>query len=101
MKAIITKDAQKLWSCPNFRKMFAHDPDKQGKLPKCSGEEVILAGPFFESPWCEAKAWNVDPEWLHNYQKRFSGIGYQLCEHQIDFIEDGHDAVQAAATGDN
>ena len=80
--ATITKNAKKLWSCPNFRSMT--DSMYEGKLPKSSGEEIVLYLPGeTPSPWCKAKrAWEVAvvPKSMRGEYLK----GFKVCEHQVD-----------------
>jgi hypothetical protein len=84
MKAKITKDAEKLWSCENFQKVT--DKKNKGKLPLSAGEELTLYVPGeTPSPFCSAKrAWKVakPPKSL-----KYS-TGCKVCEHQIDLAEE-------------
>lgn len=81
MKATITKDAKKLWSCKNMK--IGLSREYKGKLPKSSGEEITLFLPGkTPSPFCQAmRAWDVaeTPKSMPNH-----AVGYMVCEHQVD-----------------
>jgi hypothetical protein len=86
MKATVTKDAKKLWSCSNFRILTS--TEHRGELPISSGEEIILFLPGeTPSPWCDAKrAWEVA---VQPKSMRGNARGFKVCEHQVDIPEEG------------
>lgn len=99
-KATITKDAEKLWSCKKMQKDPRYDAIRaEKKLPKTSGEEVVLYNPASSSGFCNGKAWyvakpaksNADPYWDVK----------MICEHQIDFVKgENHGGSSTAAGAD-
>jgi hypothetical protein len=82
IKATITKNAKKLWSCENFKLIT---PEQyHGQLPKSAGEEIILYSPG-ETPSsiCSGKrSWKVAV--VPKSQVPGDYRGYKVCEHQVD-----------------
>jgi len=83
VKATITKDAQKLWSCENFR--FITPKEHRGKLPLSAGEEIVLYSPG-ETPStiCQGqRSWRVKVPPKSMGER---GVGMKVCEHQLDGV---------------
>lgn len=80
MKVKITRDAKKLYSCPEFKR---NHPDGNGRLPPVSGNEISIKLPGVPSHFCKSLIWEVIASAKIDRSKR---AGMMVCEHQIDFL---------------
>jgi hypothetical protein len=79
--AHITASARKLWSC---REMCRRQGQFKGALPKNAGQVIKLKEPPIKSPFCQGKAWRVQPDQILKHSSS-PVSGALVCEHQIDF----------------
>jgi hypothetical protein len=77
----ITKDAKKLFSCPEFAK---NHTDFKGELPPASGREISITLPGRQSNFCSAMIWQVAPDQSKALDRKHRPDAF-VCEHQIDF----------------